>query len=405
MARADAAAQRGLDVLATMSTVTTAGIGVITCRASCSCRWKTPREHPALAGVRAPPVEDSAISRLSSSGPASSSAICSGRTPSSRRIAFEVALSATMKGAEADREPVQGPRDDQDRPLGVDDRHDLRHLLAQGDVQRRGHDVGEDHRHDDGDAVGQEAAERRLEQLGDRRLAQEADAQRGQRDAELASRQVLAEVVEQQERGAHGLVRLLALQLLQPAAARAHERELGRDEEPVEQDQDEDGQQEQDAHPSGSVRSQASREPLLRGGSASLTDAGQSIAGSAPSDAGSGGADGACGADAATVPPAGSRARRRSPAARRAGARPGAREARGRRRGRPAPRHSARTAEIVSEGLTPSEVGMIESRCSTGPRTRRRRRWNRRRRGRRSRPCGSRRAGGPRRRRGSRSGP
>ena len=101
---------------------------------------------------------------------------------------------------------------------------------------------------------------------------------------------------------------LLAPQLLEPAAARAHERELGRDEEPVEQDQHEDGQQEQDAHPSGSVRSQASREPLLRGGSASLTDAGQSIAGSAPSGAGCAGADGACGtgaADAATVPPAG----------------------------------------------------------------------------------------------------
>ena len=34
-----------------MSTVTTAGIGVITWRASCSCRWKTPVQHPRLARV------------------------------------------------------------------------------------------------------------------------------------------------------------------------------------------------------------------------------------------------------------------------------------------------------------------------------------------------------------------
>ena len=50
-------------------------------------------------------MEDSAISRLSSSGPASSSEICSGRTRSSRRIAFEVALRATMKG----RKPIENP--------------------------------------------------------------------------------------------------------------------------------------------------------------------------------------------------------------------------------------------------------------------------------------------------------
>ena len=88
-----------------VSTVTTAGIGVITCRASCSCRWKTPESIPPSPASRSPPVEDSAISRLSSSGPASSSAICSGRMRSSRRIAFEVALRATMKG----RKPIENP--------------------------------------------------------------------------------------------------------------------------------------------------------------------------------------------------------------------------------------------------------------------------------------------------------
>ena len=41
-----------------------------------------------------------------------------------------------------------------------------------------------------------EAPERGLEEVGDRGLAEEADAQRGERDAELAGREVLAEVVE-----------------------------------------------------------------------------------------------------------------------------------------------------------------------------------------------------------------
>ena len=39
-----------------MSTVTTAGIGVITWRASCSCRWKTPVSIPASPGSSLPPV-------------------------------------------------------------------------------------------------------------------------------------------------------------------------------------------------------------------------------------------------------------------------------------------------------------------------------------------------------------
>ena len=38
------------------STVTTAGIGVITWRASCSCRWKTPASIPASPGSSWPPV-------------------------------------------------------------------------------------------------------------------------------------------------------------------------------------------------------------------------------------------------------------------------------------------------------------------------------------------------------------
>src|SRR3954468_14566473 len=86
-------------------------------------------------------------------------------------------------------------------------------------------------------------------------------------------------------------------------------------------------------------------EPLLRGGSASLTDAGQSTVAPGPSGdaAGAGGGgDGARAARAAPEGPAESRARRRSPSARRAGARADAEAVPGRRRAPRAPRHSAR---------------------------------------------------------------
>ena len=51
----------------------------------------------------------------------------------------------------------------------------------------------------------------RLDELGDRRLAQEADAERGQRDPELAGREVLAEVVDAgAARGARAAVAVAA---------------------------------------------------------------------------------------------------------------------------------------------------------------------------------------------------
>ena len=76
------------------STVTTAGIGVITWRASCSCRWKTPESIPASPGSSLPPVRACAISARSSSGVAPSSAICVGvDAEAARRIQFDASLS------------------------------------------------------------------------------------------------------------------------------------------------------------------------------------------------------------------------------------------------------------------------------------------------------------------------
>jgi len=126
---------------------------------------------------------------------------------------------------EGDSEPVQSACHPARRGLRVDDRVDLRHLLADGDVQRRRDEVGEDqgdhHRH----AVADRVAERILQQAGDRRLAQEADAQRGHRDAELAGRQVLVDAIDlAQHQG--GTAHAVVAHLLEPALAGAHEGEL-----------------------------------------------------------------------------------------------------------------------------------------------------------------------------------
>ena len=81
-----------------VSTVITAGAGVITWRACCSCRWKTPVSIPASFGSSLPPVSDSWISTRSSSGVSPSSSWPEVRTPSTRRIPFEAAFSKAMNG-------------------------------------------------------------------------------------------------------------------------------------------------------------------------------------------------------------------------------------------------------------------------------------------------------------------
>ena len=71
-------------------------------------------------------------------------------------------------------------------------------------------------------------------QRGDRGLAQEADADRGHRDAELAGGQDLVELLELLEHLVDSGLAVLGERLEAPAA-RAHERELGGNEEAVEQ--------------------------------------------------------------------------------------------------------------------------------------------------------------------------
>ena len=63
------------------STVMTAGAGVMTWRACCSCRWKTPVSIPASPGSSLPPVIDWWMSMRISSGVSPSSKL-SVRIPS-----------------------------------------------------------------------------------------------------------------------------------------------------------------------------------------------------------------------------------------------------------------------------------------------------------------------------------
>ena len=82
------------------STVTTAGIGVITLRASCSCRWKTPRSITASPGSSVPPEALRAMRNLRSSevvvsSPSPSVLMPKGRT--SRRAAAESTVDTGLK--------------------------------------------------------------------------------------------------------------------------------------------------------------------------------------------------------------------------------------------------------------------------------------------------------------------
>ena len=77
--------RRAVSTSSETSTVTTAGIGVMTWRASCSCSSKTPESIPASPGSRCPPWSDCVMSSFSSSEEPASSLTASGSTPRSRR--------------------------------------------------------------------------------------------------------------------------------------------------------------------------------------------------------------------------------------------------------------------------------------------------------------------------------
>ena len=81
-----------------VSTVTTAGIGVMTCRASCSWRWKTPSSIPDSPGSSWPPARAWPMSIRSSSGVAPSVMAASGLIRPARSSPFAAPLSAEMNG-------------------------------------------------------------------------------------------------------------------------------------------------------------------------------------------------------------------------------------------------------------------------------------------------------------------
>src|SRR5215213_3150195 len=127
----------------------------------------------------------------------------------------------------------------------MDDRIDLRYLLAEGDVQGGGDQVRDAERDRQGGAVRDRRTEDIFEQARDRRLAEEADAERGHGDSELAGGQVLVDAIDlfERERGAAAAG---VAELLNPSLRGAHECELRGDEESVQRDQNGDAEQEQE---------------------------------------------------------------------------------------------------------------------------------------------------------------
>ena len=151
---------------------------------------------PASPGSSLPPVWLWAISSFRSSDDEASSNSALGLVPIARSIALEAVFSSQISGLNATRKTSSSRAVRSDGGFRVGDREDLRHLLADRDVQRRGHEVGERERHRQRYPVRDRLAQRLLDQAGDGRLAEEADSQRGHRDAQLAGRQVLVDVVD-----------------------------------------------------------------------------------------------------------------------------------------------------------------------------------------------------------------
>ena len=169
-----------------------------------------------------------------------------GSTPKRRTIALESALSALVTGAVAARNQFSGRetrRAVRSAWLIASIFGTCSPTLMWSAVTRVKAIASESA---DRDAV-REAAEDRLEQLRQRGLAEEADADRGHRDPDLAGGERLVDRVELLD---HRLGAALAFlgELLDLAAAAAHERELGRDEEAVDRDQQQQEDEQQDAH-------------------------------------------------------------------------------------------------------------------------------------------------------------
>ncbi len=223
----------------TASTVTTAGIGVITSRASCSCRWKTPCSIVASfsldVALAAGGRDQQRAGRRRRGAPRSAR----DRRRTGARSRSRPSISAQVKGAETTRKQVQRRATSARAMPSARLIATIFGTCSPTVMWSGGRDrEGEDQRDRRRGAVLERALEQRLEQRGDRGLAEEADADRGHRDPELAGGQVLVDA----SRAARAPRRRRGRpprRALDPAAAGADERELGRDEEPVEQHEDE----------------------------------------------------------------------------------------------------------------------------------------------------------------------
>ena len=135
-------------------------------------------------------------------------------------------------------EPVDRPGDDERDALGVLERERLRDDLAHHDVE----EAQDDERRDDRDGrrharvpASREEVERRAEDVRHHGLADGAERQARERDAQLDRRDEARRVVDQAQHAGRGTA-ALGLQLLEAGAANRDKRVLGGDEESVRRD-------------------------------------------------------------------------------------------------------------------------------------------------------------------------
>jgi hypothetical protein len=231
------------------------------------------REHPRLARVQLPAALAARDDQLQVLGRADVLELRARVNADQPEDPVRSRVERPDQGVEDTPEQLERTRHAHQRLLGVDDRVDLRHLLAEGDVEGGRDQVGERERDRQRRAVRDRRAERILEQLRDRGLAEEPDAQRGHRDPQLARGQVFVDALDllEDERGTSAS---LVAELLDPSLRRAHERELGGDEDAVQSNQNGYAEQEQDLGHLRPLscwgRTVRSFVCLLRGGSSSL---------------------------------------------------------------------------------------------------------------------------------------
>jgi hypothetical protein len=144
--------------------------------------------------------------------------------------------------AEQDGEELERPGEPARNALGVPDRVDLRHELAERDVQDGEHRVADQHRDRRRRRVAEHVPERLLQQVRDRRLAHGADADRRERDPDLARRDVLVDPLDLLL-GERRALRAVLRERLDAVDARADERVLRGHEERVHEDERRDAEQ------------------------------------------------------------------------------------------------------------------------------------------------------------------